>query len=255
VIAYESHLRRLAAKAQIDTVLRFTSDLITLELETASAYGAKMSTLHVKRACFNTFGRWGVRNKLWPTNPVEQLETIRRPKHVPRPFAAEEISRLRALELPADQALLMQLFLLTGLRVTPACNLKVGDVNFTPLQIRAWVKGAKTQVIQMHPALAGPLRDYIAKHTDGKAQTFLFRNRTGGPMHRRTVERMTGIWGRRAKVINCIPHRFRHSFGTELLRKTHDIKAVQEGSGTPTSAPRWGTPRSRMTGSRGRSGR
>ena len=54
VVGYESHLRRLAAKAQVDTVLRFTPELVKLELETASAGGAKMSTLHVKRACFNT---------------------------------------------------------------------------------------------------------------------------------------------------------------------------------------------------------
>jgi site-specific recombinase XerD len=231
VVGYESHLRRLAAKAQVDTVLRFTPELVKLELETASAAGAKMSTLHVKRACFNTFGRWGVKNKLWLVNPVEQIESIRRPKHLPRPFSGEEIERLRALRLPEDQALLMQLFFLTGLRVTPVCNLKVGDVSFSPAQIRAWVKGAKTQVIQIHPALVAPLRAYITKRTDGKAQTFLFQNRQGGPMHRRTVERLTGIWGRKTGVVNCIPHRFRHSFGTELLRNTRDIKAVQEALG------------------------
>ncbi len=212
-------------------MLRFTPELVKLELEMASAGGAKMGTLHVKRACFNTFGRWGVKNKLWPVNPVEQIEPIRRPKHVPRPFSDDEIARLRGLRLPEEQALLMQIFLLTGLRVTPVCNLKVGDVSFAPPQIRAWVKGTKTQVIQMHPALAGPPREYITKRTDGKAQTFLFQNRHGGAMHRRTVERMTGIWGRKVQVVNCIPHRFRHSFGTELLRTTKDIKAVQEALG------------------------
>jgi len=140
------------------------------------------------------------------------------------------LTRLRALRLPEDQALLMQIFL-TGLRVTPVCNLKVGDVSFAPPQIRAWVKGARTQVIQLHPALVGPLRDYISKRTDGRAQTFLFQNRLRGPVHRRPVERMTGIWGRKAQVVNCIPHRFRHSFGTELLRKTNDIRTVQEALG------------------------
>ena len=172
-----------------------------------------------------------MKNKLWPTNPVELVEVIRRPKHLPRPFSGEEIARLRALRLPEDQALLMQLSFLTGLRVTPVCHLKVGDVSFAPPQIRAWVKGAKTQVVQMHPALADPLRDYITKRTAGRAQTFLFQNRHGGPTHRRTIERMTGIWGRKAQVVNCIPHRFRHSFGTELLRTTKDIKAVQEALG------------------------
>lgn len=231
LVGYESHLRRLAAKAQVDTVLRFTPDLVKLELETASSAGRKMSTLHVKRACFNTFGRWGVKNQLWPTNPVEQLESIRRPKHTPRPFSRDEISRLRALPLSEPEALMMQLFLLTGLRVTPVCNLKVGDVTLSPPQIRAWVKGAKTQIIQLHPALVEPLRAYIQKRTDGRPQTHLFQNRTGGPMRRRTIERLTGIWGRKAGVLTCTPHRFRHSFGTELLRTTRDLKVVQEALG------------------------
>ena len=44
-------------------------------------------------------------------------------------------------------------------------------------------------------------------------------------------QRLTRIWGRKAGVVNCIPHRFRHSFGTELLRNTGDTKAVQEALG------------------------
>jgi len=32
-------------------------------------------------------------------------------------------------------------------------------------------------------------------------------------------------------IANCIPHRFRHSFGTELLRKTNDVRTVQEALG------------------------
>ena len=125
----------------------------------------------------STFGRWRVRNKLWPTNPVEQLEPIRRPKHLPRPFPDDEARRIMALTLPADQAMLRAQLALTGLRVTPACNLKVGDISFSPSEIRAWVKEAKTQVVQMHPALDPLRRDYITQHTDGRPNTILFRNR------------------------------------------------------------------------------
>lgn len=227
-IGYESDLRRLAAKAQVDSVLRFTPDLVKHELAIASASGRAMSTLHRKRSCFNSFGRWGVKNRLWVENSVDLVQTIRRPKHVPRPYAREEVARLLALPVSEREALLMQVLFLTGLRATPIGHLKVGNVTFSPPQIRAWVKGAKTQILPIHPALVGPLRDYIAKRTDGKPQTHLFPNRNGGPMHRRTLERLTGIWGRKAKVPTCIPHRFRHTFGTEMLRRTKDLAAVQE---------------------------
>jgi integrase len=43
--------------------------------------------------------------------------------------------------------------LLTGLRISPTCALKVGDLSFDPPTIRSLVKGAKVQVVEMHPAL------------------------------------------------------------------------------------------------------
>jgi site-specific recombinase XerC len=38
-------------------------------------------------------------------------------------------------------------------------------------------------------------------------------------------------WGTEAKVPNCLPHRFRHSFGTEPLVKTRDLRLVHEAMG------------------------
>ncbi len=49
---YESDLKRLAAKAQVDSVLRFTAELARLELETCAREGCKMSTLHRIRRPF-----------------------------------------------------------------------------------------------------------------------------------------------------------------------------------------------------------
>ena len=231
VIAYQSHLRRLAAKAPVDSVRCFMPELIRLELQTASAAGIKMSTLHGKRACFNTFGKWGVKHGLWVKNPVDDIEPIRSPQHAPRPFSTDELVRLAALRLPAKQAMLRLILTLTGLRVTPICHLKVGDVSFRPPEIRAWVKGAKMQVILLQPILAETLRAYITKHTDGKAQSFLFPNRRGGPMHRLAVEGFTKHWGAKAHVPACTPHRFRHKFATDLYDRTRDIRIVKEAMG------------------------
>jgi integrase/recombinase XerC len=229
--AYESDLRRLAAKSQWDTVLRFAPDLVRLELETCSREGCRMSTLHRKRACFNMFGRWGVKNGLWVTNPLDIIDRIKRPKHLPRPFSVDEMTRLMALDLPPEPAMLRDVLAFTGLRITPACHLKVGDVSFEPPTIRAWVKGARTQVIQVHPVLAVRLRAYIHAQTDGKPQSFLFTNRRSGPMHRRTAERLVAGWGRQAAVPSCQPHRFRHSFASELVRQKQDIRVIKDALG------------------------
>jgi len=45
-----------------------------------------------------------------------------------------------------------------------------------------------------------------------------------------TAEKLLKKWGE-AKVPNCLPQRFRHSFGTGLLVKTRDLRLVQEAMG------------------------
>ena len=47
-------------------------------------------------------------------------------------------------------------------------------------------------------------------------------------MLRATVERRTRIWGQRAGVANCSPHRFRHTCATELRERGEDLAVIKE---------------------------
>jgi len=49
----------------------------------------------------------------------------------------------------------------------------------------------------------------------------------GRPYRRRMMERLTHAWGERAQVPACLPHRFRHTFATDLLRRGTDIRVIQ----------------------------
>lgn len=231
VTAYESDLNRFRFHVQMDTVLHVTPDAIRRWLAASSAEGNGMATLHRKIATMRTFGRWGVKRELWTTSPAESIEQIRRPKGLPRPFSDDEIASLLALELPPREDIARALLLYTGLRVSAVCGIKVGDVSFAPPAIRALVKGAKIQIIKMHPALVEMLKVFITRETDGKAYSFLLANSPRHHPRRRDVERMTTRWGARAGVPNCTPHRFRHSFATKLLRTTKDLRLVQRAMG------------------------
>jgi integrase/recombinase XerD len=168
-----------------------------------------------------------VRNGIWLQNPSDRIDQVRRPKYLPRPFSDAEINAIWALDLTPREAIVRHLLLYTGLRVSPICALKVGDIVFSPATIRAWVKGAKHQVIQMHPELVEPLQSFIRNHTDGKAHSLLL---TDGGRHpeRRVIERMTRRWGQRAGVALCLPHRFRHTFATQLIRSGINPRIVKE---------------------------
>jgi site-specific recombinase XerD len=67
--------------------------------------------------------------------------------------------------------------------------------------------------------------------TDLKAATYLLRQDNGRRYTRKRAEQITHEWGARAKVRDCTPHRFRHTFGTRLLEQVHDLRVVQEALG------------------------
>lgn len=231
VAGYESDLHRIVAMAFPDTILNFTQDLIRNYFVAASSQGLKPSTLHRKMAAVNEFAKWGLEKGLWSDSPMRGQKRIKRPKHLPRPFSKDEVARLLELPLsPRDRAL-RAVLLMTGLRITPTISLKVGDISFDPPTIRATVKGAKVQVIEMQTSLRDLLYNYVLTETDLKGHTYLFRNSYGRPMRRVTAEKLVRAWGVSARVPNCLPHRFRHSFGTELLEQTNDVRLVQEAMG------------------------
>lgn len=189
------------------------------------------NTRHRKLAAFRRFAKWGLLSALWPTDPTLRVESIRKHKTLPRPFAQDETARIWAVPLDATQNALRSVLFYAGLRATACVRLRVKDVTVTPPQIRYKAKGGRERVVPMHPALKDILWDYIASHTDLKGEAYIFRQKHGPPLTRRQLANLTKRWGTTAKVADCTPHRFRHAFGTELLRKTKNLRAVQEALG------------------------
>jgi integrase/recombinase XerD len=198
---------------------------------TASHQGLSMATLHRKRAAVSEFGKWGVRQRYWDRNPVEDLPRIQRPKHLPRPFTRDEVDRLLALALPPREGMARALLFFTWLRVTPICSIKIGDVSADPPAIRVLVKGRRTQVVRAHPELRELLQSYILSSTDPQASSYLLAQRNGRPYSRRMLERLAHRWGQAAGVRACTPHRFRHTFATGLLQAGVDIRVIKEALG------------------------
>jgi integrase len=150
-----------------------------------SHQGRRLSTLYRKHSVLHEFGRWGVRKKLWLASPMDDIPRPPKPEHLPRPFTPEEIGRLMRLELPPVESVVRGLLYYTGLRVSPICQLKIGDVSFDeiaypngvtfPGVIRTIGKGNKPLVTPMHPALKELLFAHVIQRTDLRGHAWLLR--------------------------------------------------------------------------------
>ncbi len=109
LIAFDADLSLLVALARVkhaDSVLAFTPELVAEYFFKQSERNVSMATLYRRRTALASFARWGLRKRLWATNPMDTAPTIRKPHSLPKPFNRRELDRLMALTLsPAETAL------------------------------------------------------------------------------------------------------------------------------------------------------
>lgn len=228
--AYASDLGRLVTTAGHDTVLNVTPDLLTRHFRDLSEANFSLSTLHRKTAVMREFVKWGRRQRLWgDTDPLlSAIPRIRRQEALPRPFSGDEVTRLWRLELSAEDQMLRALLFYTGLRATAVCNILVGNVSAEPPTIATLSKGGRTVLKPMHPQLAEIVLGYLRARPGLKPQSYLVPSPTGRQLHRRQLENRTRRWGEAANVLKCLPHRFRHTMATEMLRGGTDIRVISK---------------------------
>lgn len=241
--SYKSDLDLLVMLAKIqfaDNVIAFTPELARLYLATLADKGLSQATLHRRRASVNEFAKWCLMHRLVTEHPMRESPKIRRPRKLPRPFAGDVQAKILALALTPQERVIRALLFQAGLRVSEVCGLEIGQVelgqNETEGLIRVHGKGDKERTIPLAPELWQELRDYLLAAGDlqtvnreGELVAYVIARPDGKPFTRRMIERRTRAWGRRANIADRVtPHRFRHTFGTELLEKGADLRQVQE---------------------------
>ncbi len=147
----------------------------------------------------------------------------------------EKRQLLKTLSVRTDARrayMMYDLMLATGLRLSEAVNLNVGDAQGrTTLEIVG--KGAKVREIPLNKAIQEHLAAFLRwkawkkESCDPEAPLFISRNHRR--MSPRQVQRDLTKWLQEAGIEgHYSPHALRHTVGTELMRKTGNIRVVQE---------------------------
>ena len=230
--SYESALNLLVAQAHIDDrniLSAFTPPLVRAFIERQAAKGMAQTTMHLRYTAIKEFGRWGAMMRYWDRNPVDEVQAIRQPKTLPRPFTKEERTRLMELVLPPQEAALRALLFFTGRRVSELCNIRLRDLTLSETHGGLRVqngKGGKDMAIPFGVEVVRALQDYL-EGASLMSRMFLFQLPSGKAWHRRAAEYRTRAWGRAANVPECTPHRFRHVYATMLLERGARIEQIQ----------------------------
>jgi len=144
-------------------------------------------------------------------------------------ISVEQARRLLAAteDSPRDYALIATL-LYTGARCNEATSLNVGDIDFRQqtVFIRK-AKGGKQRLLSLHPQLAATLEPYLST-IPAFPDSALFWSRNGRRLSNRQVRRLVSALGRRIGVPWLDTHTLRHTFASQLLEVSVDLKTIQQ---------------------------
>ena len=170
------------------------------------------------------------------TGNIPEIETPKKPKHLPNCLSEEEIDRLLEapdMESPSgirDRAMLETMYA-SGLRVSELLNLKKGQVNLSKGIITVFGKGAKERKVPIADYAIDFIRKYINEvrnKSEHKGSEYLFLNRSGEPLSRIYFFKQVRKYAELAGIDMTIsPHTLRHSFATHLLNHGAQLRMVQ----------------------------
>ena len=211
-----------------ETCRSYQYDLANRELKTG--------TIRLRVATLGSFGKWMVRRDKVVRNPVDRLTRPRRKARVPAVPAWHAVKALLDRCTLRERAMLA-LMALGGLRRGEVAALDVGDVVLDFGLRRVLGKGGHEVPVALSTRARAILRDYVTAERAGAPPTaplfvVTYVNKAGLSIERRITGQR--IWkvvraaGKRAGIPALHPHALRHACGAQLLRRTRNLRLVQE---------------------------
>jgi integrase/recombinase XerC len=225
----------LAERGHAPTLAHITPNIVaeffSSDAARMSARGGtkKATSANAQRTSLRCFFRWAHESGLVAANPARLLRRARCTPPPPRGLHADEQRRLLDVLAATSSSgaerdrMLVELLLGTGIRIGSALALDVPDIDFTHGEVALRKTKNDTPTTVVLPAKLGTrLQTFVGNRTLGPL--FLAGNRRVSLRH--TQRRLACLFAR-AGIRGRSAHSLRHSFATELLARTGDLRLVQ----------------------------
>ena len=178
------------------------------------------------QSALSSFFTWLHKKRYIPSNPVAQLDSIKIPKTIKKPFSDEDRELLKIQCKQLRDLALMEFLYSTGVRVSELTALNRSDINFTSNDVTVFGKGSKERETYFTSSAGIYLKMYLDSRTDDNPALFVSLHKPYRRLSKNGVERMLRELGRRTGIKNVHPHRFRRTMATNALNRGMPIEQV-----------------------------
>ena len=157
---------------------------------------------------------------------------VKAPKKLIDPLTQDEVSAfIRGIKRYRDLAII-NLMWQCGLRSLEVLLLKTKDIDLLENQICVWGKGDKERKLPLSPNVSSLIQKYVYYERPKLCKSeelfvILKGKRRGKPMTREGLRRLFRYRRKTSGVSRANPHRFRHGFGSEMIRGGISVEALK----------------------------
>jgi len=185
-----------------------------------------------KISTLKTYFKFLLRNKFLKESPMLKVVAPKSKKRLPV-FIEEDQMESLLTEITFEDGfigqrnkLIIELFYVTGIRLSELINIKIKDIDFQNQLIKVLGKRNKERLIPLSPSMIRLLKRFIKEN---QLNHFLFTNLDGNKLYTKLVYRIVNKYiGEISSVNKKSPHILRHTFATHMLNNGADINAIKE---------------------------
>lgn len=187
--------------------------------------GIAASTMASTRYAFLEFYGFLVKEELREDNPALRLPVVKVPPHRPRPYTQAQIDQLLSTGAYRRTRAMILLAAYQGLRASEIAAVHADDIDTETGTLKVLGKGGRTDYLPLHPLIRE-----LATTMPADGWWFPARRGREGHIRGQSVSDLLHDARERAGIADrsLTGHSLRHAFGTELVRRGANIRAVQE---------------------------
>jgi len=219
-----------------DDIICINKDDLKMYLDYLFAKNYKIKTIKRKIVTIKALFNFAEFEDIIEVNPFRKIRiNLKEDKKLPKVLSINEIQRLLSCinetqkkdKIFKRNLLIIELLLLTGIRVFELCEIKKESIDFDNKIIIIDGKGRKQRKVFISNNKTLGLLKEVIKIFDIQ-NGYIFLNRSFKPITDQTIRNVVKDSCKKCLNLDGItPHIFRHTFATILLNKGVDIRHIQ----------------------------
>lgn len=179
------------------------------------------------------FFRFLKKNNLIASSPFELVTAPKSASNLPEVLTPEDVEQLLNFKpnslIEIRDLAIVELMYSSGLRVSEAVNINVGDFEEDMTFLRVLGKGSKTRLVPIGRFAISAINNWLIERDKIVCTTdALFLNSKGTRLTVRSVQLRLKKMALKQGLPPIHPHMLRHSFATHMLESSGDLRTIQE---------------------------